>query len=296
MTQLISVVALFASMIFFAGASWGVELSEKQPSASISIGGEFSSGSYNTGSTTRSLYLPLIASWYPTERLDTSVEVPFLYQSSSQVTTTIYQTPTALTSSKSAARQGGPGGPGGIAGTSGTGGIAGTSGTGGTDSSSVSGLGDIILRAGYILSFESDALPQVRTSLLVKTPTASTSAGLGTGEFDFGGGLDLSKWFGDLHLAGEAIYTYQGKVDGYGLKSYLSYSGTVGYQVTRILHPMLVIKGATAPTEYSEDLLEARGRVLLTISPSTVIDLFVSTGISKSSPDYTGGGAVIYSF
>ncbi len=97
-----------------------------------------------------------------------------------------------------------------------------------------------------------------------------------------------------MHLAGEAIYTCQGKVDGFGLKNYLSYSGTVGYQVTQSLLPMLVIKGATAPTDYSGNLLEARGRVLLTLSPSTAIDLFISRGIS-SSPDYAGGGAVIYS-
>jgi hypothetical protein len=286
-SSLLTVVALFATMTFFANASWGVELSEKLPIASISIGGEFSSGSYNTESTIRSFYMPLIATWYSTERLDMSMELPLLYQSSSQVTTTIYQTSTALTSSQSTARQNGVGGPGGIATTP----VA-----GGTDSSSVSGLGDIILRAGYILSFEGNSLPQVRTSLFVKTPTASTSDGLGTGEFDFGGGLDLSKWLGDLHLAGEAIYTYQGKVDGFGLKNYLSYSGTVGYQVTQSLLPMLVIKGATAPTEYSGGLLEARGRVLLSLSPSMAIDLFVSHGISNSSPDYSGAGAVIYSF
>jgi len=216
--------------------------------------------------------------------------LPLLNQSSSQVTTSIYQTSTAMMSAQSVERRAGAGGPGGVAD---TGGVAG-SGVGG--SSAVSGLGDIILRAGYVLSFEKDSLPQVRTSLLVKTPTASQSDGLGTGEFDFGGGLDLSKWFGDMRLAGEIIYTYQGKVDGFGLKNYLSYSGTVGYQITESLLPMVVIKGATTPTEYSEDLLEARGRVLLTLSRSTAIDLFVSRGISKSSPDYAGGGAVIYSF
>ena len=286
-SSFLSAVAVFAFMSIFAGASWGIELSEKQPIASLSIGGEFSSGSYNTATTTRSFYMPLIASWYPTERLDTSVELPLLYQSSSQVTTTIYQTPTALTSAESVARQNGVGGPGGIAATP----VA-----GGDESSSVSGLGDIILRAGYILSFEGNSLPQVRMSLLVKVPTASMSDGLGTGEFDFGGGLDLSKWLDNMYLAGEAIYTYQGKVDGFGLKNYLSYSGTVGYQATQSILPMLIIKGATTPSDYSGNLLEARGRVLLTLSPSTAIDLFISRGISSSSPDYAGGGAVIYSF
>jgi hypothetical protein len=286
-SPLLSALAVFTFISISAGASWGIELTEKQSIGSISIGGEFNSGRYNTASTTRSFYLPLIASWYPTERLDTSVELPFLYQSSSGITTTIYQSPTAMTSSQSVARRGGTGG---IAGTSGT------SGTGGADSSSVSGLGDIILRAGYILSFESDTLPQVRTSLFVKTPTASVSDGLGTGEFDFGGGLDLSKWFGDMHLAGEAMYSYQGKVAGFGLKNYLSYSGTVGYQVTHSIYPMLVIKGATAPADYSDNLLEARARLLLSLTPSTAIDLFVSRGISNSSPDFSGGVAVIYSF
>lgn len=286
-SPVLSAVALFVLITFFSGASWGVELSEKQPIGSLSIGGEFNSGNYNTASTTRSFYLPLIASWYPTDRLDTSVELPFLYQSNSQVTTSIYQTPTAMTSSQSTARRGGTGGPGET---------VGTGGSGGTGSSAVSGLGDIVLRAGYILSFEGDTLPQLRTSLFVKTPTASVSDGLGTGEFDLGGGLDLSKWLGDMYLAGEAIYCYQGKVAGFGLQNYLSYSGTVGYQVTHSILPMLVAKGATAPSDYSDNLLEIRGRLLLSLAPSTAIDLFVSRGISNSSPDFAGGVAVIYSF
>ena len=268
-------------LLFSGNSSWCAELSEKQPVASISIGGEYSSGSYNSGSPIRSFYMPLIAGWYPTERFDMSVELPFIYQTGSQVTTSIYQTTAATTVSKSVARRGGAGG---------------TSGGGGTGIPGVYGLGDIILRAGYIPLFETNSLPQLRTSLFVKTPTASVSDGLGTGEFDFGGGFDLSKWFGNLHLAGEALYTYQGKVSGFGLNNYLSYSGTVGYQVTESLQPMIVIKGATAPSTYSDDLLEARGRLLWTLTPATAVDLFVSGGISKSSPDYAGGIAVIYSF
>ena len=280
----LSAVAVFAFITALSGVSWGIELSEKQPITSISIGGELSSGKYNTGGTTRRIYLPLIVSWYPTERLDASVELPFLYQSSSDITTTIYQTTTAMTSSGSVARRGGPGGQ------------VGTAGTAGTDSSAVSGLGDIILRAGYILSFESSSLPQIKTSLFVKTPTASLSDGLGTGEFDCGGGVDLSKWLGDMYLAGEALYNYQGRVAGFGLKNYLSYNGTVGYQMMHSILPMLVIKGATAPSDYSDNLLEIRGRLLLPIDQTTTIDLFVSRGISQSSPDYAGGVAVVYSF
>lgn len=273
-------------LLFSCKDSWSAEISGKQTVASVSIGAEYSSGKYNTDSTTRAVYVPLIASWYPDERFDISVEVPYIYQSNSRVTTSIFQTNAAASNSKTLARRGGPGG--GI--------TTGTTSSTNNSSSAVSGLGDIIVRAGYIMLFEKDYLPQVRTSLLVKTPTASVSDGLGTGEFDFGGGFDLNKWFGDLHLAAEALYNYQGKVDGFGLKNYVSYNGTLGYQVTRSIRPMLIIKGATAPSTYSDDLLEARVRLLWDLTSATTIDLFASRGISNSSPDYGGGIAAIYSF
>jgi hypothetical protein len=152
------------------------------------------------------------------------------------------------------------------------------------------------VRAGFIPFIENDSLPQLRTSVFVKTPTASVTDGLGTGEFDFGGGFDLSKWFGNLHLASELLYTRQGNVDGFGLKNYLSYNGTIGYQLTGTLQPMLVVKGATAPSDYSDDLLEVRARLLWNFVSTVTLDLFVARGISTSSPDYGAGIALIYSF
>lgn len=280
-------------LLFSGNASWGEEIIGKQPVASVSIGVEYSSGSYNTDSKTRSVYIPLIASWYATERLDMSVELPFIYQSSSRVTTSLYQT-AATTNSQTVARRGGPGGM--MSTGTAAAGTATSYATSSRSNSAVSGLGDIILRAGYVLFFENSALPQVRPSIFVKTPTASISDGLGTGEFDFGGGFDVNKWLGSLRLAGEALYTYQGKVSGFGLKNYLSYTGIIGYQVTRSIQPMLIIKGATAPSYYSDDLLEARGRLYWDITPTTALDLFAAKGISKSSPDYSGGLTLIYSF
>ncbi|NTV50183.1 MAG: hypothetical protein HGB32_14140 [Geobacteraceae bacterium] len=289
----ISIIFASATILLFFSVinSWSSDIPDNQTTASISIGAEFSSGTYNTDTTTRILYMPVIVSWFPHERLDMSVELPFINQTYQN------QNSTTTVSPKTTARFGGAGGI--ISTTSSTS----TSSTttiipikSSGSSSSVSGLGDIILRAGFIPLFEHNSLPQVRASLLVKTPTASFADGLGTGEFDFGGGLDLSKWFGNIHLGGEAIYTYQGKVSGLGLKNYLSYTGTVGYQATDNLQPMLVIKGSTAPSDYSDDLLEVRGRMLWYFSPTTALDLFVTRGISKSSADYGGGLAVIHSF
>lgn len=292
----LSLMSFLASVLLFNEVSWSSENLNKQPVASVSFGGEFSSGSYNTENRTNSTYMPLIVSWYPTERIDTSVEIPFIYQSSSQVTTSIYQGSALQTTSSTVARRGGPGMSGvttlqtGIA--ENGGGVAASE----NNTSAVSGVGDIILRAGYTPYFESNFIPQIRTAIFLKTPTASASEGLGTGEIDFGGGFDLSKWFGNLHLAGEATYTYQGKVEGFGLKNYVSYNSTVGYQLTDDLQPMLIIKGATSPSIYSDDLLEARVRLFWNLTQTTALDLFAAKGISESSPDYAGGIAVIYSF
>lgn len=280
-------------LLFFSmNASWSAEAPEKQPVASVSIGAEYSSGNYNTDSKINSIYVPLIVSWFPGNRLDLSIEVPFIYQNSSQVTTTLYQNSAVTSNPKTVVRRGGPGGNMATGNSTSTPGSS--SGSGG--SSAVSGLGDIVLRAGYILLLEQDYLPQVRSSLLIKAPTASTTDGLGTGEFDFGGGLDLNKWFGDIRLAGEVLFNYQGRVSGFELKNYVSYSGTIGYQLTRNIQPMLIIKGASAPSNYSNDLLEARGRLLWDLTTTTALDLFASHGMSDSSPDYVGGLTVIYSF
>ncbi len=277
-------ILLFYSVI----AARSADISDNRPVASISIGAEYSSGTYNTDTTTRIFYMPLVVSWFPHERLDMSIELPFIYQ------TYQYHNIATAATPKTVTRYGSAGGILSTTSTSSTSTIIPIKSSG--SSSTTSGLGDIVLRAGYIPLLEKNDMPQLRASLFVKTPTASLSEGLGTVEFDFGGGLDLSKWFGNIHLAGEALYTYQGKVSGLGLKNYLSYTGTVGYQLTNDIQPMLVIKGSTTPSVYSDDLMEVRGRLLWTFYTSTSLDLFATRGISKSSADYGGGFAVIYSF
>ncbi|MDD2851087.1 MAG: transporter [Desulfuromonadaceae bacterium] len=297
-TPMALVVCVLTMVLCSQRSSLGVETPENFSVTSVSFGSEFSSGDYNSDSTTRTAYMPLIVSWYSGDRFDVSAEIPFIYQSSSRVTTSLFQGATVTADVQSVARRGGPGGIVTPTGTGTSGGISPVTGdepvAGG--SSSVYGVGDIILRSGYVLLPESDTVPQIRASLFVKVPTASVSDGLGTGEFDFGGGADLSKWFGSMHLFGEALYTYQGSVAGFALKNYVSYSGVVGYQVTDSVQPMLILKGATAPSDYSDNLLEARGRLLWALAPTTTLDLFVAKGISASSPDYGGGAAIIYSF
>jgi hypothetical protein len=263
-----------------ATPAWALSTEPEKPqTASVSLGAEFASGSYGTGSTIRSLYLPLIVTWSPNDRFDLGVEVPFVYQSGSNVTTGLYNS--AAAQNATAAKTTAKGGPGG---------------NGGSPGSGVSGLGDIILRFGAVALAEAAKLPQLRPSLVVKCPTADASAGLGTGAFDVGIGVEASKWFGNWQLIGEGFYTYQGKAAGFDLKDYFSYTAAVGHQLTDTLKPMLLLKGATAPSEASGGLLEARARLIWSLSGTTSLDLYGSRSLTGNSPDYGGGLSVIYSF
>ncbi|PKN16580.1 MAG: hypothetical protein CVU66_00425 [Deltaproteobacteria bacterium HGW-Deltaproteobacteria-23] len=265
---------------------------DKPQTASLSFGAEFAAGKYGTDTTTRSVYMPLIATWSPSDRFDIGIEVPFLYQSNANVTTDLYRT---SQQSATTVAKGGPSVSSGAFLKQGSGGPGGESASGSSDSA-VSGLGDIILRLGVIAIFEGTKVPEIRPSLFIKLPTANTSDGLGTGEFDAGAGVAVTKWLGDVHLTSEGQYIWQGKADGFGLKNYFGYTGGLGYQLTENIEPMVIVRGATAPSDYSSELLEVRARVIWSLTRSTAIDLFGSRGIADSSPDYGGGIALIYSF
>ncbi|HET9833304.1 MAG TPA: hypothetical protein VFP91_16395 [Vicinamibacterales bacterium] len=57
------------------------------------------------------------------------------------------------------------------------------------------GMGDIIVRGRFYLVDEHGWLPTVAVRGHVKTPTASVQQGLGTGEFDEGAGVEVSRTF-----------------------------------------------------------------------------------------------------
>ncbi len=279
LSELLLLAVIYSNPLIALGAT-----PDKPQTASISLGAEFASGKYGTSSPARSLYMPLIATWSPNDRFSLGIEIPYVYQSSSNITSGLYHNSPATSTSKTTGR----GGPGGNSGTN--------SAAAGSSNHAVSGLGDIILRLGVIALPESTNLPQLRPSLSVKCPTAKASDGLGTGEFDFGSGIEAVKWFGDLHLTGEAFYTWQGKVDSFGLKNYFSYTTGIGYQLTESVEPILILKGATAPSTYVGDLLETRAKVIWSVTDTTTLDLYGSYGIADSSPDYGAGISVIYSF
>ncbi len=264
-----------------------------EPLFSVGLGFEYATGKYGTDFSTDSIFVPLTVAYYPTKRLDFSVEIPYVYQSSSAVVAGIFRgaqmqamtSTTAMTAmtAKSLA-------------------IAGPRGPGMTTASianvnqSQSGLGDITLKAGYIVATEEGYLPNIRPFVFVKFPTADKDKFLGTGAFDGGGGVEMTKWFADWYTFGEAAYRFQGKSSVIDVKNYFAYNIGAGYQVTDKFRPMFLLKGSTPPAEESSALLEARIKLKYQLTSTAGIDGYLSKGITTASPDYGAGVAAYLDF
>ena len=258
--------------------------------ATVGLGFEFTSGDYGTATRTNSVFVPFTVAVTPTDRWGFSLEIPYVYQSNTNVIAGQFRQMQGqtMTMQKITGVMAGPG----------SGISSGTirSGSNSDPTKAQSGVGDITFRAGYVLIQEGDAIPQVRPNLFVKIPTADKDRGLGTGEFDEGVAMEVSKWFGNWYTFVEPGYTIQGKSPDLSLKNYLSYSAGAGYQVTGNFRPIFMFKGATAPADGSTALLEARLKLKYQASQHTGIEGYLAKGITTSSPDYGTGLAVFYDF
>ncbi len=255
---------------------------------SVGLGFEFASGKYGTGNTTDSIYMPLTVTAYPTERLDFSLEIPFIYQSSSAVVagqSRGMQSQSMGSRSVMLLMNG-----------SGMGSSSMTSASPENVDNSQSGLGDMKLKAGYVLYTEEKYVPALRPNFYVKFPTADKNKYLGTGEFDEGFAVELTKWFGSWVADGELGYTIQGKSTVLPVKNYLNYYVGGGYQLTESLRPMLFIKGSSPTVEGASSPLEVRVKIKYQVMNHTGIDGYLAKGITTASPDYGMGVSVFYEF
>ena len=258
--------------------------SAADPSYSVGVGLEFASGDYGTGIRTDSVYMPFTVAVNPTGRLDFTLEIPFVYQSTSAVVAGEFmgmQSTSTGTQSVMAA-MGGPGPR--------------TTASAGTIGNSQYGLGDMKLKAGYVLFTEEEHLPAIRPNLFVKIPTADKNKFLGTGAFDGGFAVELTKWYDNWLADGEVGYAIQGKSSVLAVKNYFYYDAGVGYQLTERLRPIFMVKGSTPPVEGGAALLEARLRVKYQVTKHTGLDGYLAKGITTASPDYGMGLAVFYEF
>ena len=258
------------------------------PKLALGIGLELSSGTFGTGSTSTYATAPVILDWFPTDRIDLELTVPFLYQRTSNighaVLGTSVQSP-ATSVAKSVDR-----GP-----------MNGTGGGGGSGSGSMFGgdygLGDITLISGYKLLSDSDTSPNLRPTLYVKFPTADENKGFGTGKFDFGAGVAVSKWLGNWQPFAEGRYVVQGAShDETGAENFVTADTGIAYSWSDHLTTSGFARYGSKFFDNMAAPLEARVKVVWRFSERAYTDVYALKGFSDGSPDYGGGASVFIEF
>ncbi len=277
---------------------------QETPNWQVSFSPTYSSGKYGTDTTTDIAYLPLSI-----RRLfddgDITFTIPYICISSTGAVTLLSGVPNRVSSSGSS----GSGSSGsGSSGGSGSGSGSGNSGPGrGSDDKSPGnvaptastdcGIGDLILRGRYYLVDERDWIPTIAVTGRIKFPTADENRGLGTGEFDEGFGVEVSKtlvgnWLGFVDVG----YTFIGDPPGVDLRNQWYYDFGVGYNATKnlLLSAYYEEYRALIPNlSNPRDLLFAlnyKATSALRFNASLLV------GLSDGAPDYGLTGGISWRF
>jgi hypothetical protein len=163
--------------------------------------------------------------------------------------------------------------------------------TGGTFPTRVtaSGLGDVLLIGRYYLYTESDQglLPSVLVSGRIKAPTADRDRGLGTGEWDEGVGLGLTKLLTEKLVGlADVGYTIIGQPDGFDLRNQWSYDVGFGYYFSPTLLASVYYEEARALVADFQNPRDIFAGLSWRVTQDFRLNAGVEKGLSSGAPEY----------
>lgn len=254
----------------------------------------FSSGKFGSDTTSTFFYAPLSI-----RRLfkdgDVTLVIPFVTATTDGRTTLVGGTGTRV--DDNGGNNSGPGGGGGGAedggcsgkgsGVSGKDRVCGLTTRNAGQKVTTAGLGDIILKGRYYAVEENEYLPLIAVTGRMKLPTASASQGLGTGAFDYGFGVELSKMLGEKWIAFlDGGYNIIGDPDGINFQNQHWYDVGAGYYFTR---DVLVSAYYEEYRSILRGFVNARDVFLAanyTVSAAWRFSGGVALGLSDGAPDF----------
>jgi hypothetical protein len=231
---------------------------------------EYSEGKYGTRHTTQILYVPLISTWAPTDRLELRLTIPFVWERGHDIFAVVGGGTVGGAQKVEARRR-----------TSQAGVVT------------AQGLGDILLEAEYAILQDRGLVPEIAPFLEIKLPTADSSQGLGTGAVDETLGVSIAKAFGagwTGHL--EIWYTFVGVPAHVRLHDALGWLVGVGYNVTRSLTLAAYVEGGTTVTSDTDNPLDVRVEAEYKLGETFGLLARTSIGLTRASPDYTVSGGM----
>lgn len=254
-----------------------------QDNLTLGLGFNYERGDYGGESDISTYTVPLSVFWYPAERYDLMLTIPYVYQSGG--------TGSVITGNRRLPAQAAAGDASPFA----------EQANGEEDTQtqspqrSRSGLGDITLEMQYSLLLESDRRPLTRLILYGKIPTADEDKGLGTGAFDFGVGAGVEKKIDDWSVYVSALYIKSGNSKNYHTEDYWIFSAAVDRLFGEHFRAGTSISLATADFN-GNDIWEIGGNLSWWVSTRIGLQGYVIKGLSDGSADIGGGLSTLFSF
>lgn len=148
------------------------------------------------------------------------------------------------------------------------------------------GLGDPLARADLRLLDQRGLLPSVRLTFDVKAPVGDVERGFSSGEWDYAGGLSLTKSIGSTLLFGDIAYWYLGDMPDFELENSFAYGAGIGRSfgsgkiglLASVFGNSRIQEGVDPPLQVSLGL-----SYLLSLQRSLMVS--ASAGLSDSAPD-----------
>ncbi len=150
------------------------------------------------------------------------------------------------------------------------------------------GLGDPLVHMGIRLWEEGRYLPSLQLTGQAKIPLARLESGFGTGEWDFGAGLSLSKRIGSVFLFADVGYWILGDLPDLELRDPWVYILSLGLPISgNKAALMFSYSGSTETISGVEPPSSLSVGVSFRIGPRSSLMLSGSLGLSESSPDFS---------
>jgi hypothetical protein len=156
-----------------------------------------------------------------------------------------------------------------------------------------SGAGDTLLRGRIYLVDDQgprSPVPSVTPFVKVKLPTAKEELRLGTGETDYGFGLEIDKQFPPIIFFGDVSYTVIGKIEGLALRNRTAASFGVGGRLSNAVLLSGLIDWRRSIITGNDDLAELVTVLTFRMSPNAYL------GLTRGTSDFGLGFELAFRF